>query len=126
MLQQITLGGAMIALPIFLQMMLEYNAHAGRPVARAAVADACSRSRSLAGKRAAERRPASIIRAGFALRRVGHGAAHPDRARAPTPAGALVVPLIIAGVGARPAGVAAQQLHARPRSTRSGSARPPA
>ena len=26
MLQQITLGGAMIALPIFLQMTLEYNA----------------------------------------------------------------------------------------------------
>jgi hypothetical protein len=26
MLQQITLGGAMISLPIFLQMVLEYNA----------------------------------------------------------------------------------------------------
>ena len=36
MLQQITLGGAMIALPIFLQMTLEYNAHGGRPLARPA------------------------------------------------------------------------------------------
>ena len=34
-LQQITLGGAMIALPIFLQIKLEYNGDAGRPVARA-------------------------------------------------------------------------------------------
>ena len=39
MLQQIALGGMMIALPIYLQMVLEYNAMAGRPVARAAVAE---------------------------------------------------------------------------------------
>ena len=39
MLQQITLGGAMIALPLFLQMTLEYNAMRGRPVAGPAVAD---------------------------------------------------------------------------------------
>ena len=32
-LQQIALGGAMISLPIFLQMVLEYNAHA-RPDCR--------------------------------------------------------------------------------------------
>ena len=37
MMQQITLGGAMIALPLFLQMTLEYNAMRGGPVTRAAV-----------------------------------------------------------------------------------------
>ena len=36
----------MIALPIYLQMVLEYNAHADRPDARAAVADDVRRRRS--------------------------------------------------------------------------------
>ena len=39
MLQQIALGGTMIALPIYLQMVLEYNAHGGRPVACPALAE---------------------------------------------------------------------------------------
>ena len=39
MLQNIALGGLMIALPIYLQMVLEYNALADRPDDRAAVAD---------------------------------------------------------------------------------------
>ena len=39
MLQNIVLGGMMIALPIYLQMVLEYNALADRPDDRAAVAD---------------------------------------------------------------------------------------
>ena len=39
MLQQIALGGTMIALPIYLQMVLEYNAMRGGPLARAAVAE---------------------------------------------------------------------------------------
>ena len=38
MLQQIALGGTMIALPIFLQMVLEYNAMESRPLDRAALA----------------------------------------------------------------------------------------
>ena len=39
MLQQIALGGMMIALPIYLQMVLEYNAMEAGPVPRAAVAE---------------------------------------------------------------------------------------
>ena len=45
MLQQIALGGTMIALPIYLQMVLEYNAHAGGPVASRRSRSACSPSR---------------------------------------------------------------------------------
>ena len=56
LLQQIALGGTMIALPIFLQMVLEYNAHAGRPLARAALAHACS---GRAARRQEGGRPAS-------------------------------------------------------------------
>jgi EmrB/QacA subfamily drug resistance transporter len=66
MLQQIALGGVMIALPIFLQMVLEYNAmRAGlslAPLSLSMFAVAL-----LAGKKAGERRPAGIIRLGFAL-----------------------------------------------------------
>ena len=66
MLQQIALGGTMIALPIFLQMVLEYNAmEAGlslAPLSLSMFAVAL-----LAGRRQERRRPSSIIRAGFAL-----------------------------------------------------------
>ena len=58
MLQQIALGGTMIALPIYLQMVLEYNAmQAGlslAPLSLSMFAVAL-----LAGKRAGDRRPAS-------------------------------------------------------------------
>ena len=70
MLQKITLGGAMIALPIFLQISLEYNAlQAGlslAPLSLTMFAVAI-----LAGSEAGDRRPAAIIRAGFALSTVG-------------------------------------------------------
>ena len=66
MLQNITLGGAMIALPIFLQIKLEYNAmQTGlslAPLSLTMFAVAI-----LAGRRAGNRRPAKIIRTGFAL-----------------------------------------------------------
>ena len=56
MLQQITLGGAMIVLPLFLQMTLEYNAmEAGlslAPLSLSMFAVAL-----LAGKQAGDRRP---------------------------------------------------------------------
>src|SRR3954462_4140413 len=62
MLQNIALGGAMIALPIYLQMVLEYNAlQTGltlAPLSLTMFATALA-----AGKRSAGRRPASIIRA---------------------------------------------------------------
>ena len=72
MLQQIALGGTMIALPIYLQMVLEYNAmQAGlslAPLSLSMFAVAL-----LAGKRAGKRRASSIIRVGFALLAWRHG-----------------------------------------------------
>jgi MFS family permease len=69
-LQQISLGGMMIALPIFLQMVLEYNAlQTGlslAPLSLSMFAIAL-----LAGRRAGNRRPSSIIRAGFGLLTIG-------------------------------------------------------
>jgi MFS family permease len=70
MLQQIALGGTMIALPIFLQMVLEYDAlDAGlslAPLSLTMFAIAL-----LAGRKAGDRRPASVIRLGFGLLAVG-------------------------------------------------------
>ena len=60
----------MIALPIFLQMVLEYDAmEAG--LALAPLSLSMFAVALLAGKRAGKRRPSSIIRAGFALLTVG-------------------------------------------------------
>src|SRR5687768_11295976 len=70
MLQQITLGGAMIVLPIFLQMTLEYNAmQAGlslAPLSLSMFAVAI-----LAARMAGKRRASSIVCAGFSLTAVG-------------------------------------------------------
>jgi len=97
MLQQIALGGAMIALPIYLQMVLEYNAmQAGlslAPLSLSMFAVAV-----LAGKKAGQRRPASIIRLGFALLTVGIAVLIPIVPRAEF-GWALLVPLLIAGSG---------------------------
>ena len=69
-LQQIALGGMMIALPLYLQMVLEYNAlQAG--VSLAPLSLSMFAVALLAGKRAGKRRPAGIIRAGFALVAIG-------------------------------------------------------
>jgi MFS family permease len=97
MLQQIALGGMMIALPIFLQMVLEYNAMTTgfviAPLSLSMFAMAL-----LAGKRAGRRRPAMIIRAGFALLAVGVGALIVVVPR--TDSGwYLLVPLLLAGSG---------------------------
>jgi EmrB/QacA subfamily drug resistance transporter len=97
MLNQIALGGAMIALPIFLQMALGYNAmEAGlsmAPLSLTMFAVAV-----LAGKRAGNRRPASIIRAGFALTTIGMALIIPIVPR--TESGwSLLIPLVIAGIG---------------------------
>ncbi|MBO0846642.1 MAG: MFS transporter, partial [Nocardioides sp.] len=70
MLQQIALGGAMITLPIFLQMVLEYNAlQAGLSLAPLSLS--MFGVSMLAGRKAADRRPAGIIRWGFLLLLVG-------------------------------------------------------
>ena len=97
MLQQISLGGMMIALPIFLQMVLEYNAlQSGlslAPLSLSMFAIAL-----LAGKRAGKRRPSSVIRAGFLLAYRRADAADPVVPRA-DPGWSLVIPLLIAGSG---------------------------
>ena len=97
MLQQIALGGTMIVLPIFLQMVLEYDAmQAGlslAPLSLTMFAVAL-----LAGKKAGDRRPAHIIRAGFALLAVGLVALVPIVPRAES-GWSLVIPLIVAGAG---------------------------
>src|SRR5205085_12122399 len=66
MLQQIALGGMMIALPIYLQMVLEYNAlEAGLSLAPLSLS--MFALALLAGRKAGDRSPASIVRVGFAL-----------------------------------------------------------
>ena len=87
----------MIVLPIYLQMVLEYNAHGGGPLAGAAVADHV-RGRAAGGEEGGHRRPASIIQAGVPAAHARAGAADPDRARADS-GWSLVVPLVIAGAG---------------------------
>ena len=96
-LQQITLGGAMIALPLYLQVTLEYNAmQAGlslAPLSLTMFAVAL-----LAGKKAGNRRPASLIRMGFGLALVGMVAIIPVIPRGES-GWALLIPLLIAGTG---------------------------
>ena len=97
MLQQIALGGMMIALPIYLQMVLEYDAmEAGlslAPLSLTMFAIAL-----LAGRKAGERRPSTIIRVGFALVTLGVLVLIPIVPRAES-GWALMVPLVIAGCG---------------------------
>jgi hypothetical protein len=97
MLQQISLGGLMIALPIFLQMVLEYNAmQAGLSLAPLSLS--MFGVALLAGKKAGARRPGAIIRLGFALVTMGVAVLIPIVPR--THSGwALVIPLVIAGCG---------------------------
>jgi EmrB/QacA subfamily drug resistance transporter len=97
LLQQIALGGTMIALPIYLQMVLEYSAmQAGlslAPLSLSMFAIAL-----LAGRRAGGRRPAGIILVGFAGLLAGLVALEPLVPRV-TSGWYLVVPLMIAGSG---------------------------
>jgi EmrB/QacA subfamily drug resistance transporter len=97
LLQQIALGGAMIALPIYLQMVLEYNAlQAGLSLAPLSLS--MFGVALLAGRRAGRRRPSSIIRVGFALLTVGMLSLIPIVPRADS-GWYLLVPLAIAGSG---------------------------
>jgi EmrB/QacA subfamily drug resistance transporter len=97
MLQQIALGGTMIVLPIFLQMVLEYTAmEAGLTLAPLSLS--MFGIALLAGRRAGRRRPATIVCAGFALLAAGLAALIlvVPRAGSGWP---LVLPLIVAGCG---------------------------
>jgi EmrB/QacA subfamily drug resistance transporter len=96
-LQQIALGGMMIALPLYLQMVLEYNAlQAG--VSLAPLSLSMFAVALLAGKRAGKRRPSSIIRAGFGLVAIGVAVVIPLVPRVDS-GWYLAVPLLIAGSG---------------------------
>ena len=87
----------MIALPIYLQMVLEYNAmEAGLSLAPLSLS--MFAMALLAGKKAAQRRPSSIIRLGFLLLTVGTVLLIPIVPRADS-GWYLVVPLLIAGSG---------------------------
>ena len=97
LLQQVALGGAMITLPIYLQMVLEYNAlQAGLSLAPLSLS--MFATALLAGKRAGNRRPRSIIRAGFVLLLIGMLVLVPIVPRADA-GWYLAIPLVIAGIG---------------------------
>jgi len=96
-LQQISLGGMMIALPIFLQMVLEYNAlESGLSLAPLSLS--MFFVALLAGRRAGSRRPSSIIRAGFALLSIGVATLIVVVPRADSGLW-LALPLLVAGCG---------------------------
>jgi hypothetical protein len=96
-LQQVALGGTMIALPIYLQMVLEYNAlEAGLSIAPLSLS--MFAVALLAGRKAADRRPSGIITLGFLLLTAGLIVLIPIVPRADS-GWPLVVPLIIAGAG---------------------------
>lgn len=97
LLQNVALGGAMITIPIYLQMVLEYNAlQAGLSLAPLSLS--MFGTAILAGRRSGSRRPASIIRAGFVLLMVGLLALIPVIPRADA-GWYLAGPLVIAGIG---------------------------
>ena len=97
MLQNVTLGGAMIALPIFLQIKLEYNAmQTGLSLAPLSLT--MFATAILAGKRSGHRRSASVIRLGFGLTTVGIALLIPIVPSADS-GWALLGPLAVTGAG---------------------------
>jgi MFS family permease len=97
MLQNIALGGTMIALPIYLQMVLEYSAmQTGLTIAPLSLT--MFGTALLAGRRAGRHRPSSLIRLGSGLLTVGMIALIPIVPRAGS-GWALVAPLVVAGCG---------------------------
>jgi EmrB/QacA subfamily drug resistance transporter len=97
MLQQVTLGGAMIALPLYFQMTLEYDAlEAGLSLAPLSLT--MFGAAMVAGRLAGARRPAAIIRTGFLLVAIGIAAIIPFVPRADS-GWAFALPLAVAGCG---------------------------
>jgi MFS family permease len=97
MLQQITLGGAMIALPLFFQMTLEYDAlESGLSLAPLSLT--MFAAALVAGRAAGSRRPAAIIRAGFVLSSAGIAIIIPFVPRVGS-GWYLTIPLAICGCG---------------------------
>jgi EmrB/QacA subfamily drug resistance transporter len=97
MLQQIALGGMMIALPIYLQMVLEYSAM-GAGLSLAPLSLSMFAVAVAAGRHKSKRRASAIIRIGFALLTVGLFLLIPIVPRASS-GWYLAVPLLIAGSG---------------------------
>jgi len=97
MMQNIILGGAMIALPIFLQMTLGYNAmQTGLTLAPLSLT--MFFVAIIAGKKGAAIRPSKLIRAGFILSTLGLLLIIPIIPRASS-GWAMTIPLLIAGSG---------------------------
>jgi EmrB/QacA subfamily drug resistance transporter len=97
MLQQLALGGAMIVLPIFFQMVLEYNAmKAGLSIAPLSLS--MFAIAMVAGKKAGNYRASAIVRVGFLLVVVGVAAMIVVVPRADS-GWAFAIPLIISGSG---------------------------
>jgi EmrB/QacA subfamily drug resistance transporter len=96
-MQQIALGGMMIALPIYLQMVLEYDAMSAglslAPLSLTMFAVAL-----IAGKRAAGHSPSRIILIGFILLAAGVAILIPIVPRADS-GWDMALPLVIAGAG---------------------------
>ena len=96
-LQQIALGGMMIALPIYLQMVLEYNAmEAGlslAPLSLTMFAVAL-----VAGRKAGNRSPSGIVLTAFVLLAAGVLVLIPIVPRADS-GWAMAIPLMVAGAG---------------------------
>jgi hypothetical protein len=97
MLQQIGLGGLMIALPIYLQMVFEYSAM-GAGLTIAPLSLGMFATALVAGKRAGRRRPASLIQTGFGLLAIGTAVLIPIIPRAHN-GWPLLLPLLVAGIG---------------------------
>jgi len=96
LLQQITLGGTMIVLPIYLQMVLDYNAmQAGLSIAPLSLS--MFAMALLAGRRG-KQRPSRVIQVGFGLLTAGMLLLLPIVPRADS-GWYLLVPLVIAGSG---------------------------
>jgi MFS family permease len=105
-LQQVALGGMLIALPIYLQLVWGYNAlEAG--VTLAPLSLTMFGVALLAGKKAGRRRPAAIVRAGFVLLVASMAILIPLLPSADS-GWALVIPLALAGAGL---GLLASQLN---------------
>src|SRR3954466_8160888 len=97
LLQNVTLGGAMIVLPIFLQIRLEYDAlQTGLSIAPLSLT--MFAVAILAGRRSGRRRPATTIRAGFGLSALGVALIIPLVPHAHS-GWYLLIPLVIAGAG---------------------------
>jgi hypothetical protein len=96
-LQQIALGGMMIALPIYLQMVLEYTAM-GAGLSLAPLSLSMFVVALAAGRKAGDKSPSRIIRGGFFLLALGVAILIPIVPRADS-GWWLVIPLLIAGTG---------------------------